>query len=118
MSSTRQNSSVKLSIAGLIVALMVLGCGQRAQNSGEAIELSKAKTSVEAQAKYLVGQANGFINSGQFDEAIKTAKYVLSNLDSNSTAAQDIIEKAKAELKKLADQKLQEVKGQLGSLGQ
>jgi hypothetical protein len=107
----------KTLILGLIVALMVFGCGQRVQNSGEAIELSKAKATVEAQAKYLVAQANGFINSDQFDEAIKTAKYVISNLDSNSTAAQDIIEKAQAELKKIADQKLQEVKGKLGNFG-
>jgi hypothetical protein len=107
----------KTLILGLIAALMVFGCGQRAQNSGEAIELSKAKATVEAQAKYLVAQANGFINSDQFDEAIKTAKYVISNLDSNSTAAQDIIEKAQAELKKIADQKLQEVKGKLGNFG-
>lgn len=105
-------------ITGLIVSLMVFGCGQRAQNSQEAIELSKAKATVEAQAQFLVQQANSFINSDNFDEAIKTAKYILSELDSNSTAAKGIIEKAQAELKKLAEKKLQDVKGKLGSLGQ
>jgi len=105
-------------IISLIVGLMAFGCGQKTQSSGEAIELSKAKATVEEQAKFLIAQANGFISSDNFDEAIKTAKYVLSNLDSNSIAAKDIIEKAKVELKKLAEQKMQDVKGKLGSLGQ
>ena len=113
-----RKSKRKAIIAGLIAVFIALGCGQRAQNSSEAIELSKAKATVEAQAQYLVQQANSFINSDQFDEAIKTAKYVLSNLDSNSVAAQNIIEKAQAELKKLADQKIEEVKGKLGNFGQ
>ncbi len=112
------NSKIKILIIGLVIGFIAFGCGQRAQNSGEAIELSKVKATVEAQAKYLVQQANGFINSDQFDEAIKTARYVLSNLDSKSTAAQGIIEKAQAELKKIADQKIREIKGKLGSLGQ
>lgn len=104
-------------IVSLIIGLMVFGCGQKTQSSGEAIELSKAKTTVEEQAKYLIQQANSFVSSDNFDEAIKTAKYVLSNLDANSTAAKDIIEKAQAELKKLAEQKMQDIKGKLGSLG-
>ena len=53
-----------------------------------------------------------------FDEAIKTAKYILSNLDSESSAAEDIIERAAAGLEKLAEQKMAEVKGKLGSRGQ
>ncbi|MCK5179882.1 MAG: hypothetical protein KAR32_10160 [Candidatus Omnitrophica bacterium] len=112
------NSKIKIFVVGLIIGFVALGCGQKAKSSSEAIELSKAKATVEAQAKYLIQQANGFINSDQFDEAIKTAKYVLSNLDSKSTAAQGIIEKAQAELKEIANQKIQEVKGKLGSLGQ
>ena len=112
------SSRTKIFIVGLIVGFVALGCGQRAQSSGEAIELSKAKVTVEAQAKYLIQQANGFVNSDNFDEAIKTAKYVLSNLDANSTTAKGIIEKAQAELKKLAEQKMADVKGKLGSLGQ
>lgn len=112
------NFRKRIFVVSLIAALMAFGCGQRAQSSGEAIELSKAKATVEAQAKYLIQQANSFINSDNFDEAIKTAKYVLSNLDADSTAANDIIVKAKEGLKKLAEQKLQDVKGKLGSLGQ
>ena len=100
---------------GLTIA--AYGCGQRAQNSSEAIELSKAKATVEAQAQFLVGQANSFVNSENFDEAIKTAKYILSKLDAQSPEAQSIIEKAKTEIKKLADAKLAEAKDKLGSLG-
>ncbi len=113
-----RNSGIKILAVSLIIGVVALGCGQRTQSSSEAIELSKAKATVEEQANYLVRQANSFINSDNFDEAIKTAKYILSNLDSNSTEAQGIIEKAQAELKKLAEQKIQDVKSKLGSLGQ
>ena len=86
-----------LLMASVLTIFMVLGCGQRAQSSSEAIELSKAKATVEEQAKYLVQQANSFISSDKFDEAIATAKYVLSNLDANSAEAKSIIEKAQAD---------------------
>ena len=112
-----KSSKIKMLAMALIVSLVAFGCGQKAQSSGEAIELSKAKATVEEQAKFLIQQANSFVNSDNFDEAIKTAKYILSNLDANSTAAKDIIAKAEVELKKLAEQKLQEVKGKLGGLG-
>ncbi len=111
------NSRKKIFAIGLIIGLVALGCGQRVQSSAEAIDLAKAKATVEEQAKFLVQQANSFINGDQFDEAIKTARYVLSNLDSNSTAAQDIIAKAEAELKKIAQAKLDEAKSKLGNFG-
>ena len=67
------NSKKKILALGLIIGLVAFGCGQKAQSSAEAIDLAKAKATVEEQAKFLVQQANSFVNSDQFDEAIKTA---------------------------------------------
>ena len=51
---------------------------------------------VEEQVNYLVSQANAFINSQEFDQAIKTSQYILRNLDKSSEEAKGIIETAKA----------------------
>jgi len=100
-----------------LIGITVSGCAQRTKNSQEAIEVAKTKATIEEQAKFLVQQAKQFINSKKFNEAIKTAKYVLNNTDANSAEAKQIIEKAQAELKKLAEQKIAEVKGKLGNIG-
>lgn len=112
------NSKIKIFVVGLIIGFVALGCGQKAKSSSEAVELSKAKATVESQAKYLIQQANGFLNSKQFDEALNTAKYVLSKLDANSIEAKNIIEEAKKKLEKIALEKMNEVKGKIGSFGQ
>jgi hypothetical protein len=111
---------------GLLVAVLmisafgIVGCAQKAKtaSSSEAIEQAKQMQSVEDQVKFLVSEANAFLNSQKFDEAVNTAKYVLGQLDANSQDAKSIIEKAQAELKKLAEQKMQDVKGALGNIGQ
>ena len=58
-------------------------------------------------------EANAFINSDKFDEAINTARFILSNLDKDSTAAQSIIERAKKELEAMAKEKAEALKGDL-----
>ena len=101
----------------LVVTLGVIGCAKKAATSAEAIEQSKAKGSVQAQVDYLVSQANAFINGKNFDEAVKTAQYVLSNLDKDAQGAKDILEKAKAELTKTAQDAVKGLKDKLGSFG-
>ena len=102
----------KLFAFTVLTMLVVSACSQRAATSQEAIELSKAKQSVEEQVDFLIGEANAFVNSQKFDEAINTAKYVLAELDKNSQEAQSIIEKAKAELERLAREKMDEAKAE------
>ena len=104
----------------VVLVVFVSGCAQqpKSENASGAIEQAKALESVEAQVNYLVKEANAFISSEKFDEAINTAKYILSELDKESVQAKGIIEKAQAELKKLAAAKLDEAKGALGSFGQ
>ena len=102
-----------------IFLMSVAGCSQqpKAADSQQAIEQSKSMGTVEAQTKYLIDQANAFVNSKDFDQAIQTAKHVLANLDTNSMEAKSVIEKATEEMKKMAQQKAEELKKSLGALG-
>ncbi len=86
-------------LMGVILSISACSYGQRAHNFKEAIKFSKVKVTIEAQIQYLVGQADRFIKSGHFDEAIGIAKHILSKLDPNSAQAKSIIKKAKAQLK-------------------
>lgn len=106
-----------LLVVVLALSLGILGCTKKAASSQEAISNTQTMKTVDEKVNYLVGQANAFINSKEFDQAIQTAQYILSNLDQNSTAAKDIIEKAKAEMTKAAQGAMQDVKSKLGSFG-
>jgi len=107
-----------------VLTVMLAGCAQKPEStdSKQAISNAQKLQDVQAQAQYLIKEANAFLNSQQFDQAINTAKYVLANLDKNSQEAQSIIEQAQAKLKALAEQKVDEaassVKNALGGLGQ
>ena len=78
--------------------LLSSGCTKKAASSGEAIQNAQALKTVQEKADYLMNQAEAFYNSKEFQQAIQTAQYVLSNLDKNSQAAKDLIEKAKTQL--------------------
>ncbi len=98
---------------GVLLSFLVLGCSQStAVNSQEAIEKAKAKPTVEAKVDYLVKEAKTFINKEKFDEGIKTAKFILNNLDKDSKEAKSIMEQAKAKLQALADKKAKELKAE------
>lgn len=109
-----------MAVVFVVLALSVAGCAQqpKSEDASGAIEQAKMIESAEAQVKYLVKEANAFINSAQFDEAINTAKYILNELDAQSIEAKNIIEKAQAELTKIAEEKMAEAKSALGSFGQ
>jgi len=73
-----------------------------------------------------LAQARNLLDSGELQAAIEKAQVVLSQYDPDSTVAQNIINTAKAELKKLAEKKaatvqqdVQEgVQGVLGGIGE
>ena len=97
-----------------LILASLQGCNQqKAASSQDAIQQSQAIKTVDEQVKYLVSQANTFINSKNFDEAIKISQHILQDLDSNSQEAKTILEQAKAGLKKIAEQKVAEVKSDL-----
>lgn len=102
--------------AFVIVAATLVGCAQapKSANSSEAIDYAKTLEGVEAQAKFLLKEAEAFVNSKQYDEAIKAAKYVISTYESEADAAKKILEDAQAELKKLAEAKADELKAKMG----
>ena len=84
-----------VAIAGLGV---LAGCGKQAASSSEAIQHAKTLKTPEQQADYLVGQAQRFVNSEDYQEAVKTAKYVLSSIDASSQPAKDLLKQAKLKL--------------------
>lgn len=97
-----------------LVLASLQGCNQqKAASSQDAIQQSQKIKTVDEQVKYLISQANNFVNSKNFEEAVKISQHILQNLDSNSSEAKNILEQAKAELKKLAEQKVAEVKSDL-----
>ena len=102
-----------------VVMVAMAGCAQKPQSEGssEAIQQAMQLKTVEEQANYLVKEANAFLNSQKFDDAVNTAKYVLSSLDANSDKAKTILEKAQVELKKVAEAKVAELQKSFGSLG-
>ena len=106
-------------IAVSMIFVGLEGCSQqsKAANAQQAIDQSKSMKTADEQAKYLVGQANAFVNNKNFDQAIQTAKYVLANLNANSQEAKGILEKAAEDMKKMAQQKAEEMKKSLGNLG-
>ena len=86
----------------LIVTAVVTGCQKpqpTAANSSQAISQAEAMQTTEDKAKYLIDQANAFIATKQYEEAITTAQYVLSNVKADSQEAKAVLEKAANELK-------------------
>jgi len=106
------------------VVLGAAGCAQEktAASSGEAINTAKAMATVEEKVDYLVGQANAFYKSDDFQQAVDVAQYILSKVDSESREAKNLLEKAKSALAAKAQQAVDkvagDVKNKLGSFGQ
>ena len=93
------------------LGLLQYGCMvKKEESSSVAIEKSQTLTSVQEKSSYLIGQAKAFYNAKEYQQAIDTAKYILSNIDENSMQAKDIIEKAKKELEALVKSKAEEMK--------
>jgi hypothetical protein len=103
-------------ITGLLCAsLALVGCGApKEASSSLAIQKSEAMAGVQQKVDYLAAQAKAFINSKQYDQAVSTAQYIISNLDSNSQEARSLINKAKEELAVQARVKIDEAKKKFG----
>lgn len=102
----------------LALGVMVAGCSQqKAATASEAIEQSKAQGTVEKQVDYLVGQAQAFVSSKNYDQAITVANHILANLDQNSEKAKQILEKAKADMKAVAEGAVNDMKNAIGNVG-
>ncbi|MFA5038676.1 MAG: hypothetical protein WC732_03240 [Candidatus Omnitrophota bacterium] len=87
-----------LVILMVIAVVSMAGCAKKASSSSEAIAQAQTMQSVNQKVDYLAGQANMFLDSREYSEALKTANYILSNVDSNSQQAKDIVQKAQERL--------------------
>lgn len=96
-----------------LFTLLGAGCTKKAASSSEAIQNAQKLKTVEEKVNYLIKQAEAFYNSKEFQQAIQTAQYVLSNLDRNSQSAKNLIEKAKAQLQATAQKAVQDATNKL-----
>ncbi len=108
----------KLLLLGLVICLscgifLSAGCAKNSGSVSEAIQNSQSLKTVQEKANYLIGQAQAFYNSKEFQKAVETAQYVLNNLDKNSQVAKDLIEKAKAQLQAAAQKAVGDVGNKL-----
>jgi len=108
----------KVLLSGMVICLifgMILsvGCTKKSGSASEAIQNSQSLNTIREKADYLIKQAEAFYNSKEFQQAIQTAQYVLSNLDKNSQPAKDLIEKAKAQLQATAQKAVGDVSNKL-----
>lgn len=109
-----KNKTVLVLILALVCAVSFAGCTKKAASTQEAINTSEVMKTVQEKANYLISQAQAFYNSKEFQGAIELGQYVLSNLDQNSQAAKDLIEKAKTEITKAAQDAMNKAKEGLG----
>ncbi len=85
-----------------------------AKQAGEMIDKSKVeveavKDKTAATIKELTDTAYSLLDKGKYTEAISTAQSVLTNYDSASQDAKDIITKAKEKLQAMVEAKAKEV---------
>lgn len=98
----------------VMVSMAAAGCAKRAASSSEAIEHARTLKAPEEQANYLISQAQAFLGSKNYQEAVATAQYVLANVDANSKAARGVLQQAKAQLEQGAKAAAGDMKKKLG----
>ncbi len=105
-----------MAIVGMVLSLSLLvGCGQKpAANATEAIEYAKQLDTAKQQSDYLVSQALALLNSKDYQEAAKTAQYVLSSVDTQSQPAKQVLEESKSRLASDAKAALGDSKEKIG----
>ncbi len=106
------------SILAFCLILILSGCGQKkAASSEEAISNARAMETTQEKVDYLIKQAKAFHDSEQYKDAVKSAQYVLSNLEKDSEEAREILAKAQKELGSAMEGVMKDVKKGLGDLG-
>lgn len=97
------------------VVFVISGCGQqpRAQNSDEAIQQAEQMQDAGQKIDYLTAEAEAFLESEEYQDALATAQYVLFRLDQDSQRARDVVESAKARMKEATEQQMEKMQGDL-----
>jgi len=118
---------MKVAAIVVMVCFLTLGSGligcsqQKADSSSAAIQAAKAMETAEQKVDYLIGQAKSFYNSKEFQNAIDTAQYILTQLDKDSQTAKSLLEKAKdalaAKAKEAVDSATEGMSKKIGNFG-
>ena len=103
-------------ICAMVSGLALWGCAKKAASSQEAIQNAQSMQTTQQKVDYLNQQANAFISSKEYQQAIQVAQYTLTNLDKNSQAAKAALEKAQAQLTAAAQKATTDVKSTLGGM--
>ncbi|MDD5464950.1 MAG: hypothetical protein PHP73_01205 [Candidatus Omnitrophica bacterium] len=107
--------AVLMAVICLIFSIGVLGCGQqKASSVSEVIKTAETMPTVKAKVDYLIGQANAFYNSKEYQQVVDIANYILSKVDRNSQDARSLLEKAKTALSAAAKNAASDVTKGLG----
>ncbi len=98
--------AVLLIFCFFIGGLMLSGCGEGkkqtvdvGKDAKKVIDTALSMKSDNERTTYLVSQARGFYEKGEYQNAIGVSEYILNNLDANLASAKDILEKSKSKLK-------------------
>jgi len=106
------------SVLGLCLCLILVGCGQKkAATSEEAVSNARAMETTQEKVDYLIKQAEAFYKSEQYKDAVKSAQYVLKNLEKDSEEAREIIAKAQKELGSAVEGAIKDMKKGLEDMG-
>lgn len=104
-------------VCAFFLSAFLAGCvPKKAASSRAAIDQSAALKSVDQKVKYLTAQANAFYNCLRYQDAVELSQYILTDLQSNSREAKEMLEKAKAAMRDNARKAADEVQNSLKGL--
>lgn len=108
--------TIVMCVFSLILGFALYGCGgaPKAESSRQAIDATKTMQDTQEKVNYLIGQAKAFYNSKEFQDAVNTAQYILQHLDKDSSAAKNLLEKAKKALADKAKGAVDDAKKKIG----
>lgn len=82
----------------IVPVFLACGCAGKASSGNDAILQSQQMKSVRHKYDYLIGQARIFMGRQQYADAVKTARYILSSIDSTSEKAKDVLFKSQEQM--------------------
>ncbi len=101
----------------VMAGVILVGCAQKtvADNATQVIEQSKAQGPVEAQANFLMEQANALVSSKNYQEAMNVAHYVIANFKDKAPEAQKLLQDIQVNVQQMFQEKMGTVKKDVGA---
>jgi hypothetical protein len=98
-------------------AAVVSVSDEKAESGRQAIDSAQALSVAGQKKEYLLRQAQLFYDSKEFQETINIAQYVIRSVDADTPQAQDLLEKAKQQLKNSVTDAVGNMKEAMEGLG-